>query len=93
MTTVRPIRDLDIPLPELKAEAEELWAERDRRVAALNFRTAAERTNSPSDRIAFLLDAVLVRNQVRVSVDADYPGWAEHIAALQAANRTTRKEA
>lgn len=78
MTTVRPIRDLDIPLPAVEADA--------------CFLQAAERTNSPSDRLAYLLDAELVRHPEVCATDADYPGWAEHIAALQAANRTTRKE-
>ena len=79
------------PLAEVEAEAERLWAERDRRVTALNFRAAAARTHSPSDRIAFLLDAVLVRNQVRVSVDDDYPGFAEWVAAREADNRRARR--
>lgn len=76
----RPISALDVPLSEVQAEAERLWAERDRRVAALNFRHAAERTNSPSDRLAFYLDARLVRDQAPVSVDADYPEWAAELA-------------
>jgi len=81
-----PIR----PIAAVEAEAREIWAERCRRVAALNFRMAAERTNSPSDRIAFYLDAYLVREQAPVSTDDTYPGWAEHIAALEAANRQAR---
>lgn len=83
---------LDVLLADVEAEAELLWAERDRRVAALNFRAAAARTHSPSDQIAFLLDAHLVRNQVPVSVDADYPGFAEWVAAREAGNRNARKE-
>ncbi|MER6350567.1 hypothetical protein ABT186_01620 [Streptomyces sp. NPDC001634] len=73
-------------------EAEQIWAERDRRVAALTLRQAAERTHSPSDRIGDSLAAFLVREQIPVSTDDTYPGWVEHIAALQAANRNARKE-
>ncbi|MFF0736807.1 hypothetical protein ACFYVK_35000 [Streptomyces chartreusis] len=91
--SVKPIAALDVPLSAVEAEAERIWAERERRVAALYFRQAATRTASPSDRIAFALDAHLIREQVPVSTDADYPGWAEHIAALQAANLNARKEA
>lgn len=53
---------LDVPREQLEAEAREIWAERDRRVAALNFRAAAQRTNSPSDRLAFYLDALQTAN-------------------------------
>ena len=82
---------LDVPLSEVQAEAERLWQERDRRVAALHFRQAAQRTHSPSDRIAFLLDAHLIRNQVPVSTDADYPGFAEWVAAREADNRRAKE--
>jgi hypothetical protein len=57
------------------AEAEQVWAERDRRVAALTLRLAAARTHSPSDRIGDSLAAWLIREQVPVSTDADYPAW------------------
>lgn len=89
----RPIAALDVPLPVVEAEAARLWAERDRRVAALHFRQAAEHTNSPSDRLAFYLDARLIRDQAPVSTDADYPGWAELIAARQADNNRAKEAA
>ncbi|MGW5582818.1 hypothetical protein [Streptomyces sp. NPDC003857] len=59
----------------LEAHGREVWAERDRRVAALTLRQAAERTHSPSDRIGDSLAAHLVREQIPVSTDQDYPGW------------------
>lgn len=80
-----PIRDiaaLDVPLPELEAH-----------VAAASFWTAFRRTQDPREQAVYALDAWLVTHPTApVSVDADYPGWAEHIAALQTANRNARKE-
>ena len=79
MTTVRPIRDLDVPLPQLEAD-----------IRALTLRQAAARSHSPSDRLAYALDEWLVTHtEAPVSTAADYPEWA----AAMAANQTTPKEA
>ncbi|WP_328336833.1 hypothetical protein [Streptomyces violaceus] len=83
--SVRPIAQLDVPTADLVAS-----------LAATTLHAAAERTHSPSDRIAYAFDEWLVTHpKTPVSTDADYAGWAEHIAALQAANprQTARKEA
>lgn len=69
---------MDVPLADVEADA--------------FFRQAAKRTHSPSDRLAFYLDAQLVHHPELLATDKDYPGWAEHIAALQTANRNARKE-
>jgi hypothetical protein len=73
-----PIAALDVPLPVVEAEA--------------CFLQAAARTHSPSDRIACHLDIRLEQHPELLATEKDYPGWAEHIAALQAANRNARKE-
>ncbi|AWT42614.1 MULTISPECIES: hypothetical protein [Streptomyces] len=65
--------------------------ERQKTVACLL--KARLRSHDPSERIALALAAALVESNAPVATAADYPGWAEHIAALQAANRTARKEA
>ena len=52
---------------------------------------AAKRTASPSDHLAYDLDAWLVCHpEAPLSKDADYPGFAEYIAARQADNRKAR---
>jgi hypothetical protein len=80
---IRGIAALDVPLPELEAH-----------VAAASFWTAFRRTQDPREKAVYALDAWLVTHPAApVSVDADYDGWAEHIAALQTANRNARKEA
>lgn len=79
------------PLPVVEAEAERLWAERDRRIAAVHFRQAAERTNSPSDRIAFSHDAWLVTHPEACATEADYPDFAEWVAAREADNRRAKE--
>ena len=80
MTTIpRPIAALDVPLPEVEADA--------------FFRQAAEHTDSPSDRLAFYLDAQLVHHPELLATDKDYPGFAEWIAAREADNRRTREAA
>ena len=76
----RRIADLDVPLPTLQAE-----------IAAAAFEQAAARTHSPSEQIAYRLDAWLVTHPGACSTDQDYPGWAEHIAQLQAANHTAKE--
>ncbi|MEU5772623.1 hypothetical protein ABZ819_04875 [Streptomyces venezuelae] len=78
--TVNPIERLDIPLEQVA------------RVAVLL--EAKVRSWSPSDRLAWSLDQQLVTHpEAPVSEDADYPGWVEHVAALQAHNAKARKEA
>lgn len=44
-----------------------------------------------SDRIAYALDVRLIESHAVVSTDESYPGWAEHIAALQTANRRAKE--
>ncbi|MFF9240048.1 hypothetical protein ACF1AL_14610 [Streptomyces sp. NPDC014801] len=73
----RRIADLDVPLPTLEQQ-----------IAAASFEQAAARTHSPSKQIAYRLDAWLITHPGACATDQDYPGWAEHIAQLQAANQT-----
>ncbi|MFF9624220.1 hypothetical protein [Streptomyces griseosporeus] len=84
MTTPLPPRFTDEPLT-----ADDLA--RQKTVACLL--AARLRTHDPSERIALALAAALVESNAPVATSADYPGWAEHIAALQATNHTARKEA
>ncbi|WP_030169120.1 hypothetical protein [Streptomyces sp. NRRL S-813] len=86
----RPISALDVPLPVVEAEAERLWQERDRRIAALQFRQAAERATDPKDQLVYRLDARLVRHPELLATDDTYPGFAEWIAAREADNRRAR---
>ncbi len=82
-----PISALDVPAAAVEAEALRMWQERDRRVAALHFEQAAAHTHSPSDRIAFRLDAWLVKHPDEVqAATADYPDWPAQFAAIQAAH-------
>lgn len=84
----RPISDLDVPLPLLRGEIVDLVArQRDAvRVEGADARletlaAAAQRTHSPSDRIAYELDACLIGHPDRaVSTDLDYPAWAAALA-------------
>lgn len=79
-TPLHDIAALDVPLPVVEAE--------------ICFLQAAERTHSPSDRIAFALDAWLVTHpKAPVSRDADYDGWSEWIAARQDEMNRAHKEA
>ncbi len=68
---------LDVPLPVVEAD--------------VFFRQAAEHTDSPSDRLAYLLDAQLVHHPELLATDKDYPGFAEWIAAREADNRRTKE--
>ena len=68
---------LDVPLADVEAEA--------------CFLAAAARTTDPSDRLVYLLDAKLQHPTVPLSVDDDYPGFAEWVAARQAANQRARE--
>jgi hypothetical protein len=84
----RPIPDLDVPLPLLRKEVVDLVA-RQRNCQTLA--DAAAHTHSPSDRIAYQLDAWLVSHpDGACATDDDYPGFAEYVAAREAANRKIR---
>jgi hypothetical protein len=55
----------------------------------LTLRIAAARTHSPSDHLAYDLDAWLIQHpEAPVSTDADYPHWAAALAALPTYFRT-----
>ncbi|MDX2761616.1 hypothetical protein [Streptomyces europaeiscabiei] len=61
----RPIDQLDVDLHALLAN-----------IAADILHAAAERSHSPSDRIAYALDEWLVRHpEAPVSTEKTYPGW------------------
>ncbi|MFD9463529.1 hypothetical protein [Streptomyces sp. NPDC060027] len=52
---------------------------------------AAAHTASPSDRIAYALDAWLVTHpNAPLATAADYPAWAAEMAARENANREAR---
>ncbi|MGW0904930.1 hypothetical protein [Streptomyces sp. NPDC002853] len=59
--------------------------------ACITLRQAAAHSHSPSDRIAYALDERLVAHMDEEPTEADYPGWAEHIAALTASNKQPRE--
>ncbi|KAB1979268.1 hypothetical protein [Streptomyces triticiradicis] len=80
----RPISDLDVPLTELQ----QLLA-RQRNCQTLA--DAAAHSHSPSDRIAYALDAWLItHSDAPVATVADYPVWAAEMAARENANREVR---
>lgn len=83
MTTARPrdiaaldVAALDVPAETVAAEA-----------ACLTLRQAAKTTHSESDRLAYALDQRLLAHMDEEPTADDYPGWAEHIAALTASNK------
>ncbi|MFD4547199.1 hypothetical protein [Streptomyces sp. NPDC058466] len=88
-TTPRPISDLDVPLPTLRERMAAIVAgQRSAQILA----EAAKHTASPSDHLAYDLDAWLVRHpEAPLSTDADYPGFAEYVAAREADNRKARQ--
>lgn len=76
MTTIgippRSQDDWDRPAREVAADVKALVARQQCQVLA----DAAKRTASPSDRIAYALDAWFVQHpEAPVSTDADYPTW------------------
>lgn len=85
MTTTphRDIAALDVPADTVAAVA----------AACLVLRQAAKVTRSPSDRLAYVNDQYLITHPAACSRDADYPGWAERIAQLEAQNRLYREVA
>lgn len=76
---IEPLADVEAHMAEQKAIAVLL--------------TARVRSGDSGDRIAYALDVRLIETHATVASDADYPGWAERIAVLQAANRSATKEA
>ncbi|NUP15431.1 MAG: hypothetical protein HOZ81_04870 [Streptomyces sp.] len=85
---IKPIAALDVPLADVEAHMAE-----QRRIAVLLAARVTAPAYAESDRIAYALDVRLIETHAAVSTDADYEGWAEHIAALQTANSNARKEA
>lgn len=82
------IERADVPLSQLAADVQQLVA-RQRNCQTLA--DAAAHTHSPSDLIAYQIDAWLIgHTDSECSTDATYPGWAEHIAAREADNRKAR---
>ena len=78
-------RHLEVPQGQLAAAV--------RQLAALRTLLAArDHAVDESDRLAFSLDIDLITSGIPVATDADYSGWSEHIAAMEAANRKARKE-
>jgi hypothetical protein len=74
------ISRLDVPAAVVEAEA--------------CYRKAADRTNSPSDRLACYLDIRLEQHPELLATEADYPEWAAQFAAAREAdNRRTREAA
>jgi hypothetical protein len=73
----RRIDALDVPLAEVQAEA--------------CFLAAAARATDPKDQLVYRLDAKLLHPTAPLATDADYPGFAEWVAAREADNRRARK--
>jgi hypothetical protein len=89
-TVAPPITRADVPLSTLAADMKQLVA---RQRACRLLADAANRSKSPSDRIAYALDAWLVTHpDAKVTQLADYPAWAAEMAARETANRAVRKE-
>ena len=80
---------------QMRQERGRRIAERERRVEARrverSFRKAAARATDPKDQMVYRLDVKLLHPTVPLSVDADYPGWAELIAAREADNRRAKE--
>ncbi|MEU8642328.1 hypothetical protein AB0C91_10460 [Streptomyces sp. NPDC048674] len=85
------IEQADVPLATLQQQVAAIVT--GQRNAQL-LTEAADRTASPSDRLAYQLDAWLVRHpNAPVAQLADYPAWAAEMTARENANRKARKEA
>ncbi|MFF1709249.1 hypothetical protein [Streptomyces sp. NPDC058268] len=76
------IAALDMPAETVAAEA-----------ACLVLRQAARETNSPSDQLAYANDQYLITHPKVCLRDEDYPGWADHVARLEAQNALHRQVA
>lgn len=83
-----PITRAHVPLSRLQQQvAAIVTGQRNARLLA----EAAEHTHSPSDRLAYQLDAWLVRHpDAPVAQISDYPAWAAEMAARETANRAAR---
>jgi hypothetical protein len=68
---------LDVSLAEVQAEA--------------CFLAAAAKATDPKDQLVYRLDAKLLHPTAPLATDADYPGFAEWVAAREADNRRARK--
>ncbi|MER5461604.1 hypothetical protein ABT010_13140 [Streptomyces sp. NPDC002668] len=78
--TAADLARVDVPLPVVAEQAG----------ACAVLRDAMAHTRSPSDQLAYALDAYLVTHpDVPVSTDDDYPAWAADLAA-RTANQTRR---
>ncbi|MFH8804112.1 hypothetical protein ACH4F6_31740 [Streptomyces sp. NPDC017936] len=75
------ISRLDVPLPVLE-----------QRLAAAQFEQAAARTHSPSEQIAYHLDAWLVTHPEACATADQYPDWPAQLAAIKAAHTSTPQE-
>ena len=73
----RRIDALDVPLAEVETEA--------------CFLAAAAKATDPKDQLVYRLDAKLLHPTAPLATDADYPGFAEWVAAREADNRRARK--
>jgi hypothetical protein len=83
-----PITRADVRLSTLREQVAAIVAgQRNARILA----EAAEHSHSPSDRLAYQLDAWLVRHpDAPVAQISDYPAWAAEMAARETANRAAR---
>lgn len=86
-----PITAADVPLSTLR---ERMAADVRATVARQRAQTltdAAQLSHSPSDRIAYALDAWLITHpDAPLAQVADYPAWAAEMAARENANRAAR---
>ncbi|MFF2475142.1 hypothetical protein [Streptomyces sp. NPDC058066] len=88
MTTSKPrdIAALDVPARKVAAEVKALVTRQRCQVLA----DAAKRTASPSDRIAYALDAELLLHPETLAVEVP-AGWDHHIAKLAKLNGLHRQ--
>ncbi|MEV6547914.1 hypothetical protein AB0M57_04295 [Streptomyces sp. NPDC051597] len=71
-TPTNPITRLDRPLADLEADMKALVA---RQQACQVLAEAAAHTLSPSDRLAYAMDAWLLTHPEACSTADDYPNW------------------
>ncbi|MEV8033969.1 hypothetical protein [Streptomyces sp. NPDC086182] len=84
----QPITAADVPVSTLREQVAAIVAgQRNARLLA----EAAAHSHSPSDRLAYQLDAWLVRHpNAPVAQVSDYPDWAAEMTARETANRAAR---